>query len=287
MMDIFHKVSLWAMVDIAIIAVIIYSLLLLIRGTRAMQMVFGILILVGSAFLLSQLYPLTTLKWFMDKFYSSIIIIIVILFQEDIRQVLSRMGTQSFKNNQNVSSRQILDEITRAATSLADKGIGALIVVERNIILSKYVDVGVHLDARISKEIILSIFHISSPIHDGAIIIQKGRISSAGAFLPLTRDEKVDPKLGTRHRAAIGISEETDALVIVVSEERATVSLVFDGVVSRSLSPKELRAALQNILSGSSTLLTGDFSLKDQPYPNTIAKMDIFEAAPKPSEQGK
>lgn len=281
MMEIFQKLSLWALVDIFIIAVIIYSLLLLIRGTRAMQMVLGILILAGSAFLLSQLYPLTTLKWFMDKFYSSIIIIIVILFQEDIRQVLSRMGKKSFKSSGGVSSRQILDEITRAATSLAEKGIGALIVIEKNIVLTRYVDIGIQLDSRISKEIILSIFHTSSPIHDGAIIIQKGRIASAGSFLPLTRDEKTDPNLGTRHRAAIGISQETDAVVLVISEERATISLVFDGEVSRDLESRELRKALRNILTGNLQLLTGEFSQNTSEYPSVLGKMKIFSNPPK------
>ena len=242
----------WAIIDILIIAAVIYRLSLLLRGTRAMQMVLGIVILVGSAFLLSQVYPLTALKWFMDKFYSSILIIMVVLFQEDIRRVLSRMGKKGFlPAGDSVSSRQILDEITRAATSLASKRIGALMVIERNIILSRYVDVGALLDARISKELIVSIFHPSSPIHDGAIIIQRGRIASAGSFLPLTRDENIDPDLGTRHRAAIGISQETDALVVVVSEETAKMSLIVDGNVSRDLDPKEMRKALINLLSSS------------------------------------
>jgi diadenylate cyclase len=215
-----------------------------------MQMVFGILIVVGGAFLLSQLYPLTTLKWVMDKFYSSIIIIIVILFQEDIRRVLSKMGKKSFVPAiDNISSKQILDEIIRAATSLASKRIGALIVIERKIILSRYVDVGILLDARISKEIIEAIFHPSSPIHDGAIIIQQGRITAAGCFLPLTRDEEVDPNFGTRHRAAIGISQETDAVVITVSEENAYISLIMDGKVNKNLDPKELRKILRYLLS--------------------------------------
>lgn len=252
MAELFQQLGPWAMVDILIIAAIIYRLLLLIRGTRAMQMVLGILILVGSAFLLSQLYPLTTLKWVMDKFYSSIIIIMVILFQEDIRRVLSRMGKKSIiPTSDTVSSKQLLDEITRAATSLASKRIGALIVLERHIILSRYVDVGILIDARISKELIESIFHPASPMHDGAIIIQQGRIAAAGCFLPLTRDENVDPNFGTRHRAAIGISQETDALVIAVSEENAAISLVVDGHVSRNLDPKELRKALRNLLSQS------------------------------------
>ncbi|SMF69887.1 diadenylate cyclase CdaA [Pseudobacteriovorax antillogorgiicola] len=250
MAELFQKLGPWAIVDILIIAAIIYRLLLLIRGTRAMQMVLGILVLAGLTFLVSQIYPLTTLKWVMDKFYSSIIIIIVILFQEDIRRVLSRMGKKTvFQSGEAVSSRQILDEITRAASSLTSKKIGALIVIERNIILSRYVDVGILVDSRISKELLVAIFHPTSPVHDGAVIIQQGRIAAAGCFLPLTRDERVDPDLGTRHRAAIGMSQETDALVVVVSEETQAISLVVDGNVSRNLGPKELRKVLRNLLS--------------------------------------
>lgn len=268
----------WALVDIVIIAAIIYRLLLLIRGTRAMQMVLGILIMAGSAFLLSQIYPLTTLKWLMDKFYSSIIIIIVILFQEDIRRVLSRMGKKTvFPTGETVSSKQILDEITRAASSLTTKKFGALIVIERNIILSRYVDIGILIDGRITKELLVSVFHPSSPIHDGAVIIQQGRIAAAGCFLPLTRDENVDANFGTRHRAAIGMSQETDALVVVVSEETQAISLVVDGKVSRDLAPKELRKALRNLLSPE-TEVSQKAPKRNGGNWNVIERMKIFRS---------
>jgi diadenylate cyclase len=212
-------------------------------------MLTGILIVV-AAFLLSSIVPLTTLNWVMNKFYSSFIIIIIILFQDDIRHVLSRMGKKSFiPGTDNLSSGQILDEITRAAASLATKRIGALIVLERNIILSRYVEVGTLLDARVSKELLVSIFHPSSPVHDGAAIIQRGRISAAGCFLPLTRDENLDPNWGTRHRAAIGISQETDAIVVLVSEEGASISLVVEGRISRKMDPKDLRRSLNDLLA--------------------------------------
>ena len=284
MNELAQKLGTWALIDIIIIAAIIYRLLLLIRGTRAMQMVLGILMMVGFAFLLSQLYPLTTVKWLMDKFYSSIIIIIVILFQEDIRRVLSRMGKKTvFPSGENVSSKHILDEITRAATSLAQRKYGALIVLERNIILSRYVDIGVLIDGRITKEILVSIFFPSSPIHDGAVIIQQGRIAAAGCFLPLTRDENVDPNLGTRHRAAIGISQETDALVVVVSEENQSISLVVDGIVSRDLSPKELRKAMRNLLAAdvsvSRSRIKGAAALSTKSsHWSVIEKMKIFRS---------
>lgn len=249
MREILEQFGFWAAVDIALIAFIIYHILLLIRGTRAAQMLTGILIVV-AAFLLSSIVPLTTLNWVMNKFYSSFIIIIIILFQDDIRHVLSRMGKKSLITaTDNLSSSQILDEITRSAASLATKRIGALIVLERNIILSRYVEVGTLLDARVSKELLVSIFHPSSPVHDGAAIIQRGRISAAGCFLPLTRDENLDANWGTRHRAAIGISQETDAIVVLVSEEGASMSLVVDGKVSRKMDPKDLRKSLTDLLA--------------------------------------
>lgn len=250
MSELYHKIGYWALVDIGIIAIIIYQLLLLIRGTRAMQMVLGILMTVGFAFFISQIYPLTTLKWLMDKFYSSIIIIIVILFQEDLRRMLSRMGKKTvFPTQEQVSSKQMLDEIARACAALSSKKIGALIILERNILLTRYVDIGVLLDAKVSKELLLAIFHPTAPIHDGAIVIQQGRIAAAGCFLPLTRDEDVDPNFGTRHRAAIGISEETDAVSIVVSEETSAISIVVDGVVVRKADAKDLRKSLTLLLS--------------------------------------
>jgi diadenylate cyclase len=250
MSELYHKIGYWALVDIGIIAIIIYQLLLLIRGTRAMQMVLGILMTVGFAFFISQIYPLTTLKWLMDKFYSSIIIIIVILFQEDIRRMLSRMGKKTvFPTQEQVSSKQMLDEIARACAALSSKKIGALIIIERNILLTRYVDVGILIDAKVSKELLLAIFHPTAPIHDGAIVIQQGRIAAAGCFLPLTRDEDVDPNFGTRHRAAIGISEETDAISVVVSEETSSISIAVDGIVVRKSDAKDLRKSLTQLLN--------------------------------------
>lgn len=250
MSELYHKIGYWALVDIGIIAIIIYQLLLLIRGTRAMQMVLGILMTVGFAFFISQIYPLTTLKWLMDKFYSSIILIIVILFQEDIRRMLSRMGKKTvFPTQEQVSSKQMLDEIARACAALSSKKIGALIILERNILLTRYVDVGVLIDAKVSKELLLAIFHPTAPIHDGAIVIQQGRIAAAGCFLPLTRDEDVDPNFGTRHRAAIGISEETDAISVVVSEETSAISIAVDGIVVRKNDAKDLRKSLTQLLA--------------------------------------
>ncbi len=254
MIELFEHFSFWSIIDILIIATILYNLLVLMRGTKAMQMISGIAIIFGTIFVFTQFYPLNTLKWMMNKLYPSFIVVLVVLFQDDIRRVLSGMGRKSFlASGENISSRALLDEITRAASALAAQRIGALITIERNIILSRYVEVGILLDARVSMEILQAIFHPTSPIHDGSIIIQQGRISAAGCFLPLTRNDDIDPNLGTRHRAAIGITQETDALVVLVSEEGASIALVVDGKVSRGLSPKELRKALRNLLSAGSS----------------------------------
>lgn len=265
-MDVFNQFTIWSALDILVLAVIFYQILLLIRGTRAAQILTGMLLVVGL-FIVSNIFPLTTVNWMMNKFYSSFIIILIIIFQDDIRHVLSTMGRRKFFVGQDTStSLLILDEISRAASSLAAKRIGALIVIERQIILSRYVDIGVQLDARASKELIMSIFHPSSPIHDGAVIMQRGRIAAAGCFLPLTRDETIDPNLGTRHRAAIGISEETDALVIVVSEEGASIALVEGGKITRKPDGKSLREELSSRL-----LVEGDVAPKTNGLRNKIS----------------
>jgi len=276
MIEIFELFDWRAAIDICAIAFIIYHVILLIRGTRSAQMLTGILI-VAIAFLLSSIIPLTTVNWVMNKFYSSLIIIVIILFQDDIRHVLSRMGKKSFiAGTDNLSSARILDEITRAGASLATKRIGALIVLERNIILSRYVEVGTLLDARVSKELLVSIFHPSSPIHDGAVIIQRGRLASAGCFLPLTRDENLDPNWGTRHRAAIGISQETDAIVVLISEEGASISLVVDGKISRKMAAKELRKALKDLIAADEPEL-------EEPNPSrkVMEKLGLFKGSDK------
>jgi diadenylate cyclase len=160
------------------------------------------------------------------------------------------MGKKTvFAGQEQASSRLVIDELVRTATGLAAKKIGALIVIERNIILSRYVDIGILVDAKVSKELLISIFHPTSPIHDGAVIIQQGRLAAAGCFLPLTRDEGIDPNYGTRHRAAIGISQETDAIALVISEETSAISLMVDGLILRNVDAKELRKALRQLLA--------------------------------------
>jgi len=267
MNEVFEQFSWWSVLDIVIITSLIYQVLILIRGTRTAQMLTGILVVI-LGFQASSLVPLTAFNWLMSKFYSSIVLILIILFQDDIRNALSRIGKKPMLSNaEAMASHYLLDELTRSAFSLANKKMGALLVIERNIILSRYIDVGISLDAKISKEILLAIFEPHSPIHDGAVMIRQGRIAAAGCFLPLTRAEDLKPEMGTRHRAAIGISQETDALVILVSEERATVSIVLEGSIYQIQEGTQLRKLLRKHLLG---IPSYSKSVSENPVKNPI-----------------
>jgi diadenylate cyclase len=237
---------LWDVADIALVATILYFLLLLLKGTRAMQMGVGI-VLVFVVYQSAKRLGLVTLYTMLDTLLTSIVLIIVVIFQQDIRRALMRFGRGPFFSSGGVAlDHQVIDDAVKAATSLAHKKIGALIVFERESALDEFIESGTMLDAAVSKELLYSIFIPSheNPMHDGAVIIREGRMWQAGAFLPLTASTKLDRNLGTRHRAAIGISEETDAVVIVVSEERGEVSLCFNGNIVRNLDAALLRKVL-------------------------------------------
>ena len=237
-------------VDVAIIAFVSYRVINLIRGTRAAQMLMGLLV-VFATYLGSQYFELYTLNWVLDNFLASMILVIVVIFQNDIRRALTQVGSgPTFAGGPDkMAHAQALEEVVRSAASLAAKRTGALLVFEREVGLNEYIEVGTRLDARVSRELIQSIFLPTSPIHDGALIVQKGRITAAGCFLPLTTNPNVSKTLGTRHRAAIGLTEETDAVVIVVSEEEAKISLVREGKITRDLDPGTLRSTLQQLLA--------------------------------------
>jgi diadenylate cyclase len=234
-------------IDIAIIAFVIYRIIDLIRGTRAAQMLIGLTV-VFLTYLSSQYFSLYTLNWILDNFLSSILLVIVVIFQDDIRRALTQVGTRPFFGAEPRLHGQDVEEIVRAAVSLASKRIGALIVLPRDVGLNQYIEVGTSLDAKVSKELITSIFLPTSPIHDGALIIQHGRIIAAGCFLPLTTNPHVSKTLGTRHRAAIGLTEETDAIVVVISEEEGAISLVREGRITRDVDAGTLRTTLQKLL---------------------------------------
>jgi uncharacterized protein (TIGR00159 family) len=222
---------------------LVYRLLLILKGTRTVPMAVGLLI-IFVVYQVTQWLELITLYSLLHTFLSSIVIFAVVVFQDDIRRALFRVGR--FARFGREQEAAVVDEVIKGATSLASKRIGALIVFEREAKTDDFIEAGTNLDAAITGDIIYAIFipAFQNPVHDGAIIVRNFRIHKAGAFLPLTRNPNVEKTLGTRHRAAIGITEETDALALVVSEERGTISLCKEGAIEMGIDPVALRAAL-------------------------------------------
>ncbi len=241
-----------AVADIGIVSYIIYRTLVLIKGTRAVQMLVGILFLIFLFFLSKdENLDLPTLNWLLDKFIASFIIVIIVIFQEDIRRALTQVGKAPTVLPVGTESPKVfLDSLIRAVVHLSNHRIGAIIAVERMASLDNFTEGGVGLNARVSKDLLVSLFHVShhNTLHDGAVMIQGGRISYAGCFLPLTVNPKVDRELGTRHRAAIGLSEETDSCVIVVSEETGMISIALHGELIRNFDEENLRLQLDGLL---------------------------------------
>jgi len=235
--------------DILAVAFILYWTLLLIRGTRALQMVFGLVVL-GAGYLLAQGAEMSTLVWILENFLGSIVLVIVILFQNEIRHALALVGTNPLTGSNPGEQRRVLDEIVRAAGSLSNRRIGALVALERSTGLKNYIQKGTEIDAAVSKDLLMSIFMPFSPIHDGAVVISGGKIAAAQVFFPLTLNPRLEKILGTRHRAALGLTEETDAVVIVVSEETGKISLACEGRIYSRLEPDELKRLLEKLLAG-------------------------------------
>ncbi len=234
-----------SLADVLVVTYLIYRVLLLIRGTRAQQVLVG-LALIAIAFFGSKLLGLKTLSWILDNFISSFLLIVIVLFQHDLRRGLSRVGRQPiFPGLAYGQGAYLVDELARAAESMASDRIGAIIVIEREGDLSELAETGIRVDARVSTGLLIQIFTPQGPLHDGAVVIQNGRISAAAVFLPLTQNPRLDPLLGTRHRAAVGATEEVDAVAIVVSEERGQISIAEGGTLTRDLDAAMLRKVLQ------------------------------------------
>jgi len=239
--------SLRDFVDLVLVYFIVYRVLILIRGTRAVQMMYGLFVF-AIAFFASMKLELFTLHWIFSHFFEYSVLIIIILFQDEIRRALTHMGRNPFLLPAGVEERAFVDEITRTTTRLKREGIGALIVLERETGLKNFIDTGSMLDAKMNAELLYSIFLPQSPIHDGAAIIRGGRVAAAGCFLPLSKNPNLDRNYGTRHRAAIGLTEDTDAIVILVSEETRAVHIVRAGRLTKNLNESELRETLSIIM---------------------------------------
>jgi len=231
--------------DILVVAFIIHQLVSVMRGTRSVQMVVGIGILTLVYFLASVLH-LSALLWVMQTFLSSILLIVIIVFQKDIRRALTQVGRSPFQKHTDIVEKQ-MEEIIRTLFYLSKRRIGALIVIERETSLGDFIESGFKLDALLTKELLISVFMPASPLHDGAVLINRERITHAGCILPLTQNPYINKRYGTRHRAAIGLTEETDAVVLVVSEETQEISIVRHGALTMVEDEITLKKNLQAI----------------------------------------
>jgi diadenylate cyclase len=236
--------------DVSIVAFLIYRSLILVRGTRAASMLAGLFFLI-VLFVFARTVGLVTVVWMLERFLSSIILIIIVVFQEDIRRGLTKFGTHSpFKRTVRADySLRVVEDVVTVCSHLAKSRIGALMVFEREVGLDNFIEDAVVINANVNRKLLYTLFVRDSALHDGAVLIQGDKIKAAGCVLPLSFDPDLDPTLGTRHRAGIGLSQRCDALIIIVSEETGRVSAVHDGKITRNLDPTQLREMLLTMLS--------------------------------------
>jgi uncharacterized protein (TIGR00159 family) len=249
--NVFRSFGLRDALDVAIVAVVLYRVLRMFQGTLAAQMLAGLALLMAARYA-SREAGLHSLSFILDNFWSFWVLALIVLFQPELRRTLAQVGRSRLLERvfgeAGPERRQVAHEVVRAAESLAAKKIGALIVLERTTGLRHYAELGMRVDATVSAELLGSVFLPGSPLHDGAVFIQHGRITVAGCFLPLSRNLRVARTLGTRHRAALGLAEETDAVVVVVSEETGNISLAVDSAIQIGLDPVDLDRRLGELL---------------------------------------
>jgi diadenylate cyclase len=233
----------WVALDILLVALLIYQVLVMIRGTRAAPMLAG-LVVVSVIFYLARIGELTTLNWVVSRVLPYIVFALIVVFQSEIRHMLADLGRRLSFLRGSPAEGDSYDDIVLAANLFSQHQTGALIVIEREIGLRTHIESGVPLDARLSYDLLATIFRPSAPLHDGAVIVQKDRIAAAACFLPLSMNPLLSTQLGTRHRAGIGITEETDAIAVIVSEETGGISLAIAGQIERDLTVDQLRERL-------------------------------------------
>lgn len=240
------QVSVVSMIDIIIVAFLIYEFLVLIKGTRAVPILIGVGG-VALAFYLAHTFELKTVNWLVGTLLPYAIFVLIVVFQAEIRFALAKLGRKlTFSRTSAVA--ETYEDIVLAANLFAQNQTGALVVIEREIGLRTYIESGVPLDAQVSYDLLATVFRPSAPLHDGAVIIQKDRIAAAACFLPLSMNPVLSTQLGTRHRAGIGITEETDAIAVIVSEETGAISLAVAGSIERDITPEQLRERLSELL---------------------------------------
>jgi diadenylate cyclase len=249
-MELLKQIRWQDLLDIILISIILYRLLLMIKGTKAAHMLVGLgVLLLASIF--SRHFEFYTLDWLIQSFWTHIVIAIIVLFQPEIRRALAQMGetTPFLPTLTSAEELKSLEEIVRATVALSNRKIGALIAIERETSLKDFVEIGTPLDAKVSKEVLVSIFHPTSPIHDGAVVIKGNRIVAAGCFLPITTSPEISKSFGTRHRAGLGLSEETDAVVIIVSEETGSISMAINRRLETHFDMGTLRDTLTELFT--------------------------------------
>lgn len=233
----------WNALDILLVAILIYQVLVMIRGTRAVPMLVGLVVL-AILFYFARIGELTTLNWVVSRVLPYVVFALIVVFQSEIRHVLADLGRRlTFLGGSN-NETDSYDDVVLAANLFSQHQTGALIVIEREIGLRTHIESGVPLDARLSYDLLATIFRPSAPLHDGAVIVQKDRIAAAACFLPLSMNPLLSTQLGTRHRAGIGITEETDAIAVICSEETGAISVAVGGRIERDLSVDQLRERL-------------------------------------------
>jgi diadenylate cyclase len=239
----------WDVLDIMIVSIVVYELLKLIRGTHAVQMAIGITFVAGL-FYVSRGLQLEAVNWLIRNIAGYVVFAAIVLFQADIRRALVLFGRAPVFRylERTESDDDTIEELVVAAGTLSSRRTGAIVVIERQIGLRNYIESGIPLDARVTYDLLVSIFQPTSPLHDGAVILQGSRVAAAACFLPLTVNPRLSRELGSRHRAAIGVTEENDAVAIVVYEETGAISLVMDGDIERGLSIEQLRARLRTLV---------------------------------------
>jgi diadenylate cyclase len=239
----------WDLVDILVVSILIYEVFKLIQGTRAVQMALGGSVLV-ALFYGSRWAHLETTNWLIRNLFGYLVFGLIVLFQSDIRRALAHLGRAPFFRYfaKPEAAEDSIEELVVAAGMLSSQRIGAIVAIERQIGLRNYIEGGIPLDARLTYDLIMSIFQPTSPLHDGAAIVQEDRVAAAACFLPLTVNPRHGKELGSRHRAAIGLTEENDAVAIVVSEETGRISIAADGQIERELTPDALRVRLRSLV---------------------------------------
>ncbi|GGE02232.1 diadenylate cyclase CdaA [Paenibacillus nasutitermitis] len=233
-------------IDIIIVSYIIYKLIILVRGTKAVQLLKGILVLVGT-WAISTWLNLYTLKWLMNQMFTFGVVTVLIIFQPELRRALEQLGRGKLFARSSVVERDVserIGELIKAVNYMAKRKIGALIVFERSTGLSDYIESGIRMESMVSSELLMNIFIPNAPLHDGAVIVRGNQIMAAGCYLPLSENPFISKELGTRHRAGIGISEVCDAVSVIVSEETGQVSLAVGGMIVRDIKEESLISKL-------------------------------------------